>query len=102
MISLRQKQLDVLKRGVDSGVLSPIEASELLDQIEFIHRKTDILSWGKYYFPDKFTLPFCRELHDYLIEISENPFTVTLAPRGHAKTTISCFLIPLFDVFVSF
>ena len=56
----------------------------------------DILNWGRILFPDKFNLPFCQELHNYFIEIAHEPFTDTLAPRGHAKTAIKCFLIPLF------
>lgn len=58
--------------------------------------KEDILQWGKYYFPDKFTLPFCYELHNYFVDIKDEKFTSTLAPRGTAKTTIKCFLIPLY------
>lgn len=58
--------------------------------------KNDILKWGKYYFPEKFTLPFCYELHNYFIDIKDEKFTSTLAPRGTAKTTIKCFLIPLY------
>lgn len=65
-----------------------------LQELEKI--KGDILKWGKFYFPDKFTLPFCYELHNYFIEIMNEPFTSTLAPRGTAKTTIKCFLIPLY------
>lgn len=62
----------------------------------FFERQENILEWGRYYFPDKFSLPFCHELHDYLIAIKDKPRTATLAPRGHAKTTIKCFLIPLY------
>lgn len=55
----------------------------------------DVLSWGKYYFPDKFKLPFC-ELHHYIASIYNEPKTNTIAPRGHAKTTVQCFLIPTY------
>ena len=68
-------------------------------RIEAIRRfaaQKDILNWGKILFPDKFPLPFCRELHDYFVDIREEEFTNTEAPRNHAKTTIKCFLIPLF------
>ena len=58
--------------------------------------KKNIFAWAKYYFPEKFTLPFCIELHSYFVEIMRDPFTSTLAPRGTAKTTIKCFLIPLY------
>lgn len=57
----------------------------------------DILSWGKYLFPEKFNLKFCQELHGYLVSIREERLTATEAPRNHAKTTIKCFLIPLFQ-----
>ncbi len=56
-----------------------------------------ILEWGKVLFPDKFPLPFCAEMHDYFCEIRNHPFTNTEAPRGHAKSTIKCFLIPIFQ-----
>ena len=57
----------------------------------------DILTWGWALFPDKFDLPFCGELHGYFVDIRGADFTATEAPRGHAKTTIKCFLIPLFQ-----
>lgn len=57
----------------------------------------DVLMWGKACFPDKFQLPFCRELHDYMVEIRGEAQTSTEAPRNHAKTTISCFLIPIYQ-----
>lgn len=60
----------------------------------------DILGWGKALFPDKFTLPFCHELHDYFVAIRGEVFTNTQAPRGHSKTTIKCFLIPIFQALV--
>ena len=58
--------------------------------------KGDILNWGKFLFPDKFSLPFCHELHNYMIDTFEDSLTRTLAPRGHAKTTIEGFLLPIF------
>lgn len=57
----------------------------------------DILGWGKALFPDKFELPFCQEMHGYFVDIRGAEFTNTEAPRNHAKTTIKCFLIPLFQ-----
>lgn len=57
----------------------------------------DILGWGKCLFPDKFELPFCHKLHGYFVEIRGEPFTDTEAPRNHSKTTIKCFLIPIFQ-----
>lgn len=63
---------------------------------EYAKRK-DILSWGKVVFPDKFYLPFCYNLHDYLISIRGVPLSATEAPRNHAKTQIECFLIEIFQ-----
>lgn len=68
--------------------------------IELIRREAadkNILAWGKLLFPEKFNLPFCRDLHDYFVETRDEPFTNTEAPRNHAKTAIECFLIPLFQ-----
>lgn len=82
--------------------LTPAEKSELKRQvrIELAKRyaKTkNILGWGKMLFPEKFSLPFCRELHDYFVHIRGMELTNTEAPRNHSKTTIKCFLIPLFQ-----
>ena len=57
----------------------------------------DILLWGRALFPDKFHLPYCQEMHGYFVKIREAEFTSTEAPRDHAKTTIKCFLIPIFQ-----
>jgi len=68
-------------------------------KIELIKRYAksgDILAWGKLLFPDKFFREFCHELHDYFISICDKPMTATLAPRGSSKTTVRCFLIPMF------
>jgi hypothetical protein len=59
-------------------------------------REGDVLNWGKVLFPTKFKLPFCKELHQYLADIRYEVFTSTEAPRGFSKTTIKCFLVPLF------
>lgn len=56
-----------------------------------------ILDWGKILFPDKFNLPFCLEMHGYFCEMRDESATSDEAPRGHAKTTIKCFLIPIFQ-----
>ncbi len=57
----------------------------------------DILGWGFALFPEKFTVDFCPELHQYLVDIRHEPFASTEAPRNHAKTTIKCFLIPIYQ-----
>lgn len=57
----------------------------------------DILTWAWALFPDKFPLPFCYPLHQYLVDIRLLPFTSTKAPRYHSKTTIKGFAIPIFQ-----
>lgn len=74
--------------------------SERQARIEFAQRaakRKDILGWGEALFPEKFELPFCHELHDYFVDIRADEFTNTEAPRYHSKTTIKCFLIPIFQ-----
>lgn len=57
----------------------------------------DILLWGRALFPEKFERDFCHELHGHFVSIRGEEFTSTQAPRFHAKTTIKCFLIPIFQ-----
>jgi predicted phage terminase large subunit-like protein len=98
-----EKRLEDVFQAFNLGIIDKedfnflaFDVSKKLDDLEIKDRASNILTWGKYYFPDKFTLDFCLELHEYLVSIADEPFTDTLAPRGHAKTTIKCFLIPLF------
>ncbi len=81
--------------------LSPDDLQELARQatIEEAWRaaeRGDILTWGSLLFPEKFPIAFCADMHGYFVEIAEEEFSVTEAPRGRAKTTINCFLIPIF------
>ena len=48
-------------------------------------------------FPDKFEKDFCPDFHPYLVSIRNDPFTATKGPRARAKTTIGCFLVPIFQ-----
>lgn len=57
----------------------------------------NILAWGRVVFPEKFYLPYCYELHDYLISVRGVPKSATEAPRNHAKTQVECFLIEIFQ-----
>lgn len=86
--------------------ISPHVSNEKLEGIVFQARlelarrfaaERDILNWGKVVFPDKFNLPFCEELHGYFVSIRDKEHTSTEAPRNHAKSTIKCFLIPIFQ-----
>jgi len=60
----------------------------------------DVLAWGAAAMPEKFNLPFCSELHGYMVSIRKEPIASTKAPRGFAKTTIGCNLIPLYQALV--
>jgi hypothetical protein len=68
-----------------------------LHEARYCAARKDILGWGRALFPDKFSIDFCPDLHQYLVDIRHEPFASTEAPRGHAKTTIKCFLIPIFQ-----
>ncbi len=56
-----------------------------------------MLLWGRALFPEVFTIEFCEDLHRYLVSIRHEPYAATEAPRGHAKTTVACFLVPLYQ-----
>lgn len=68
-----------------------------VDRARLAAREKDVLTWGKCLFPEKFRLPFCYPLHQYLVDIRGEPLTSTKAPRYHSKTTIKGFLIPTFQ-----
>lgn len=76
--------------------LSELEFSIRIEAAKRFASKKDILNWGKVVFSDKFRLPFCSELHNFLIESRNSEFLCLEAPRSHSKTTIKCFLIPIF------
>lgn len=79
------------------GQVQEIKRLARLDLAKAYAAEGDILNWGKTLMPDKFRLDFCQELHGYLVETRKDPFTSTEAPRGHAKTTIECVLVPMFQ-----
>lgn len=89
-------QLKTIKTALIDGLIDPIKAVQLIDDVMFWDRVSDIISWGRYYLEDKFDLPSCNELHYYLAETAQDPFTDTMAPRGHGKTIIRCVLIPIY------
>lgn len=81
-------------------IAAEIESSPLDERVKLARdcaAAGDILGWGAAVMPEKFAKPFCQELHGYFVEISKAAFTNTEAPRGHAKTTIKCNLIPMFQ-----
>jgi hypothetical protein len=91
--------------AVSAALLSALRAGPALAELqrggrlvlaERAAKEGDILTWGKMLMPEKFPLDFC-ELHEYLVATRKLPFTSTEAPRGHAKTTIGCVLIPLYQ-----
>ena len=91
------KELKTIEKGLSLQLITPNDADSLIQSVEFHNRINNILEWAHYYCPDKFNRPFCKLLHNYLIEIRHEWQTATLAPRGYAKTTIICFLLPLFQ-----
>jgi len=91
--------LDIIKESLNQDKITPEEAFSLCNVIRIDTREQRILQWGKYYFADKFSSEFC-DLHEYLASIRKEQFTATFAPRGHAKTTILCFLIPIYQALV--
>lgn len=87
----------IRNRFYSSEQLFEIKRQARIELARRYAKKKDILNWGKMLFPEKFALPFCQELHGYFVEIRNEEFTDTEAPRNHAKTTIKCFLIPIFQ-----
>lgn len=81
----------------EDGKVFEISRQSRLEIARRAAKDKDILLWGWALFPDKFELPFCAKLHGYFVKIRGFEFTDTEAPRNHAKTTIKCFLIPLFQ-----
>lgn len=90
------KQLKIVKESLELEIISPEEAQSLLKKINKEYIESDILRWGKYYFPHKFPKEYCDDLHGYLASIIFEEETFTLAPRDHAKSTIMCFLVPIY------
>lgn len=68
-----------------------------LEWADMCAKEGDVLGWGMAVFPDKFSLRYCPSFHSYLVEIRQELLTGTEGPRNHAKTIISCFLIPIFE-----
>lgn len=87
---------DVEKLGLTDDQKDAAARHARLNAIREAGWRGDVLEWGKLLFPEKFPLDFCNELHGYFVEIMTAEFTNTEAPRNHAKTTIKCFLIPIF------
>ena len=83
--------------AVPHDQLVSLDFSLRVDFAKRYAKRKEILKWGKMLFPEKFPLPFCKELHGYFCDIRHAELTGTEAPRGEAKTTIKCFLIPIFQ-----
>lgn len=82
--------------SVSPALLARLQFAARLVLAEDAASRGDVLTWGKMLMPHKFPLDFC-ELHQYLVDTRKLPFTSTEAPRGHAKTTIGCVLLPLYQ-----
>ena len=85
-----------MRTALAEGLIDSAEADRLINDLLFWERRADIIQWGRYYLEDKFNLPSCEALHQYLADTAEEPFTDTMAPRGHGKTIIRCVLIPIY------
>lgn len=85
---------------LDPEAKRALSLSARLELAKRFAAENDVLSWGKILFPHKFYLPYCMKLHQYLVDIKDEPFTSTEAPRGFSKTTIQCFLISIFNALV--
>lgn len=86
---------DSLIYAVQQGIVSEREAEYYVSQLEKKHFEKKVLMWGFHYFPHKFPAEF-NDLHEYLESVMHEDMTCTIASRGHAKTTIMCFLIPIY------
>lgn len=89
--------VDDIFKGYSTDELHAMRRQLRINAAKRCAEAKDILGWGKLLFPEKFDKPFCSELHGYFIDIRGEEFTNTEAPRNHAKTTLKCFLIPLFQ-----
>lgn len=85
-------------RPLTEAEVESIRFSARVELAKRFAKRKDVLNWGRVLFPEKFTLPFCEELHGYFVSVRHEPLTNTEAPRNHSKTTIKCFLIPIFQV----
>lgn len=83
--------------GLDGSQVREIKRQSRLILAERAAKEGDVLLWGKMLMPDKFKLNFCEPLHGHLANVRKETFVSIEAPRGHAKTTVGCVLIPLFQ-----
>jgi predicted phage terminase large subunit-like protein len=85
------------EKQADEASLFDLRKQARLAAARTAAREKDILTWGEALFPEKFELPYCQEMHGDFVAIRGEAFTDREAPRNHAKTTVKCFLIPLFQ-----
>jgi len=112
---IRASIVTALMMGVLSFNMTEITIDQIIANKEFRHaitvaaravmakkaaKRHDILAWGKAIMPDKFSLPFCADLHGYMTKIRGESISSLKAPRGFAKTIIGCSLIPLYQALV--
>lgn len=84
------EQMLVQVDPIEDRIKALNEAREIKDPVEKIKR------WLRAAMPRTYGLPFCP-LHDYLIETRHEPEHGVEAPRGHAKTSIGCSGIPIYQ-----
>jgi hypothetical protein len=94
MTELTPQMLEILqnpdfRRGVTLGVRASL--------MKRAAARGDVLAWGAYAMPEKFSLPFCRDLHGWMVDNRRSKTSALKAPRGFAKTTIGSSLIPMYQ-----
>lgn len=75
---------------------SALHKQARIEKSRLCSAKGDVLGWGQALMPQKFSLPFCA-LHQYIVDHRLDELAVLEAARGHAKTTCSCMLVPLYQ-----
>jgi len=94
-LNLTIKSYKTIEVALKNHHITTEEALALIDDVEFMERSQDILQWGRYYFPHKIQSNY-NDLHRHIKTIMFDEMTCTMASRGHAKTTMMCFLVPIY------
>lgn len=83
--------------GLSHDQRHAVKRAYTIEYAKWAARQKNILEWGWALFREKFDRPFSQEFHQYLVDIRHDALTATKGPRNNAKTTIACFLVPIFQ-----
>lgn len=86
----------MIPQGLTQAEIATLAAAATAELVRRAAKEKDILTWGRLLFPEKFYLRPCS-LHETIVENRLIARESCEAPRGHAKTTVRCFLIPIFQ-----